>query len=132
MYEQDYLIEKNESNTATKEASIRDKADPVTTSWLILTCTSLRNSGDYRETAIYSFVKSILTNYCEKLWCWLEEGVGVLKVSHSPTRPYRQIFLYRQHWWCTDLGGITGYYCTVKVDFSHRPKSALYQGSTLY
>jgi len=57
MYEQDYFIEKNESNTATKEASIRDKADPVTICWLMPTRPSLRNSVDSRETAIYSFIK---------------------------------------------------------------------------
>ena len=42
------------------------------------------------ETAIYSLVKSLPTYYYEKCWWWL--GGGVLKVSHSPTRLYRQIF----------------------------------------
>jgi len=36
------------------------------------------------ETALYSFVKSILTHYCEKWWCYLE-------ISPSPIRLYCQI-----------------------------------------
>ena len=75
MNKQDSFIEKSESNTATNQASIIDKADPLTTYWLMPTHTSLRNFGDSPETAIYSFVKYILTHYCDKCWCWLGQGV---------------------------------------------------------
>ena len=35
MNKQDSFIEKSESNTATNQASIIDKADPLTTYWLM-------------------------------------------------------------------------------------------------
>jgi len=70
-----------------QKALVSDRADPVTTCWLMLTVALLRNRGDSHvaiETALYSFAKSILTHYCEKWWWYLV-------ISHSPTRLYRQI-----------------------------------------
>jgi len=84
MYKQNYSIKKNYLNTATKEASISDETDPVTTCWLMPTHDRVANTFT-KKSAKLGFKR--LPSVKKIIFLCLVSA----KVSHIPSRLFRQI-----------------------------------------